>query len=134
MVARRVSLSSVSNVQCTLRKTVNIFSGRKQVFDQLSTHFIIETLSIDDGNGNDDGETEERLRRGRGCVAKFEAIRQAQYDDNFPQRGSRTVPTIVTAHRVCASGHTRVSYGWCLLLQGYFCALQNYAEKTELSK
>ena len=38
----------------------------------------IETLSIDDGNGNGDGETEERLRRGRGCVAKLEAVKQAQ--------------------------------------------------------
>ena len=44
------------------------------------------TLSIDDGNGNGDGETEERLRRGRGCVAKLEAVRQAQYDDSFPRR------------------------------------------------
>ena len=44
------------------------------------------TLSIDDGNGNGDGETEERLRRGRGSVAKLEAVKQAQYDDNFPQR------------------------------------------------
>ena len=44
------------------------------------------TLSIDDGNSNDDGETEERLRRGRGCIAKLEAVKQAQYDDNFPQR------------------------------------------------
>ena len=35
----------------------------------------------------------------------------------------RTVPTIVTAHTFCASGDTRVSYGWCLLLQGYFCVL-----------
>ena len=35
----------------------------------------------------------------------------------------RTVPTIVTVHTFCASGDTRVSYGWCLLLQGYFCAL-----------
>ena len=43
------------------------------------------TLSIDDGNDNGDGETEERLRRGRGCVAKLEAVKQAQYDDNFPR-------------------------------------------------
>ena len=34
----------------------------------------------------------------------------------------RTVPTIVTAHTFCASGDTRVSYEWCLLLQGYFFA------------
>ena len=46
----------------------------------------LETLSIDDGNGNGDGETEERLRRGRGCLAKLEAVKQAQYDDNVPRR------------------------------------------------
>ena len=44
------------------------------------------------------------------------------------------VPTFVTAHTFCASQDTRVSYGWCLLIQGYFCAVENYAEKVELSK
>ena len=29
----------------------------------------------------------------------------------------RTVPTFVTAHTFCASRDTRVSYGWCLLIQ-----------------
>ena len=48
---------------------------------------VLETLSIDDGNGNGDGKTEERLRRGRGCVAKLETVKQAQYDDSFPRRG-----------------------------------------------
>ena len=43
----------------------------------------------------------------------------------------RTVPTIVIAHTFCASRDTRISYGWCLLIQGYFCAIQNYAEKSE---
>ena len=52
---------------------------------------------------------------------------------NFPCL-LRTVPTIVIAHTVCASRGTRISYGWCLLTQGYFCAVQNYAEKAELSK
>ena len=46
----------------------------------------------------------------------------------------RTVPTIVIAHTFCASRDTRISYGWCLLIQGYFCAVQNYAKKAELSK
>ena len=45
----------------------------------------------------------------------------------------RTVPTIVIAHTFCASRDTRISYG-CLLIQGYFCAVQNYVEKAELSK
>ena len=40
----------------------------------------------------------------------------------------------VTAHRFCASRDRRFSYGWCLLIQGYFCAIYNYVEKAELSK
>ena len=35
----------------------------------------------------------------------------------------RKVPTIVTAHTFCASRDTRVSYGWCPLIQEYFCAV-----------
>ena len=47
----------------------------------------------------------------------------------------RTVPTIFVAHTFCASRDTLVSYGWCLLIPGYFCVVQNYtAEKDELSK
>ena len=46
----------------------------------------------------------------------------------------RMVLTFVTAHTFCPSRDTRVSYGWCLLIQGYFCAVENYAEKAELSK
>ena len=46
----------------------------------------------------------------------------------------RTVPTIVIAHTFCASPDTRISHRGCLITQGYFCAVQNYAEKAELSK
>ena len=49
----------------------------------------------------------------------------------------RTVPTIVIAHTFCASQDTRISCGWCLLrllIQRYFCAVQSYKEKAELSK
>ena len=46
----------------------------------------------------------------------------------------RKVPTIVIAHTFCASRDTRISYCWCLLVQGYFCVVQNYAERAELSK
>ena len=35
----------------------------------------------------------------------------------------RTVPTFVTARTFCASRDTRVSLGWCLLIQEYFCAV-----------
>ena len=38
----------------------------------------------------------------------------------FFQSFLRTVPTFITAHTFCASQDTRVSYGWCLLIQGYF--------------
>ena len=46
----------------------------------------------------------------------------------------RTVLTIVIAHTFCASPDTRISYRWCLLIQGYFCAVWNYPEKVDLSK
>ena len=45
-----------------------------------------------------------------------------------------TVPTIVIAHMFCTSRDTWISYRRCILVQGYFCAVQNYAEKAELSK
>ena len=44
------------------------------------------------------------------------------------------MPTIVIAHTFCASRDTRISYRRCLLIRGYFCAVQKYAEKAELSK
>ena len=37
--------------------------------------------------------------------------------------GFRMVPTFVTAHTFCASRDTRITYGWCPLVQGYFCAV-----------
>ena len=46
----------------------------------------------------------------------------------------RTVPTIVIVHTFCASRDTRISYAWCLLIQGYFCAVENHAEKAEFCK
>ena len=48
----------------------------------------------------------------------------------------RMVPTIVTAHTFYASRDTgtQISYWRCLLIQGYFCAVQNYGQKAELSK
>ena len=64
---------------------------------------------------------------------KMRAARAARAARLF-SRLLRTVPTIVIAHTFCASRDTRISYCWCLLIQGYFCAVQNYAEKAELSK
>ena len=32
----------------------------------------------------------------------------------------RMAPTFVTAHTFCVSRDTRISYGWCLLIQGLF--------------
>ena len=46
----------------------------------------------------------------------------------------RMVPTIVIAHTFCATLDTQIFYRWCVLTQGYFCAVQNYADKAELSK
>ena len=46
-----------------------------------------------------------------------------KYLKHFSVSALRTVPTFVTAHTFCASGDTRVSYGWCLLIQGYFWAV-----------
>ena len=46
----------------------------------------------------------------------------------------RTVPTIVIAHTFWASRDAQISNWRCLLIQGYFCAVQNYEEKAELSK
>ena len=37
--------------------------------------------------------------------------------------GLRMVPTFVTEHTLCASRDTRISDGWCLLIQRYFCAV-----------
>ena len=45
----------------------------------------------------------------------------------------RTVPTIVLAHTFCASRDTRISYGWCLLIQGYFCAVQTMRRLQNLA-
>ena len=36
----------------------------------------------------------------------------------------RTVPTFVTVHTFWASRDTRVSYGRCILIQGYFCEVR----------
>ena len=47
----------------------------------------------------------------------------------------RSVPTFVTAHTLCASRDTRVSYGWCLLIQGYFFRRkQNFANALGTEK
>ena len=46
------------------------------------------------------------------------------------QKTLKTVPTIVNAHMFCVSRDTRISFGCCLLIQGYFCAVQNCAEKA----
>ena len=49
------------------------------------------------------------------CVWFFKVLRIQKY--------LRTVPTIVIAHTFCASPDTRISYRWCSLIQGYFCAV-----------
>ena len=46
----------------------------------------------------------------------------------------RTVPTIVIAHTFCASRDARIPYGWCLLIQRYFCVVQNLASALCIQK
>ena len=45
----------------------------------------------------------------------------------------RTVSTFVTAHTFRASRDTRVSYGWCLLIQGYFARFKTMRRKQNLA-
>ena len=68
-----------------------------------------------------------RRRRRRPCVSSLRKT-------SVVPLPLRTVPTIVIAHTFCASRDTRVSNRRCSIIQGYFWAVQNYAEKTELSK
>jgi len=44
------------------------------------------------------------------------------------------MPPFVTAHTFCASQDIQVSSGICPLIQQYFCAIYDYAEKVDLSK
>ena len=64
---------------------------------------------------------------------RFSSLTGSEPDNNINQY-LRTVPAIVIAHTFCASRDTRISHGWCLSIQGYFCAVQNYAEKAELCR
>ena len=43
------------------------------------------------------------------------------------------MPTIVTAHTLCASRDTRVSYGWCPLIQGCFARFKTILRKQNLA-
>ena len=63
--------------------------------------------------GNEENEKEWRL---------LTHVRESK-TFSFISNSKLTVPTIVTAHTFCASRDTRVSYGWCLLIQGYFYAV-----------
>ena len=45
---------------------------------------------------------------------------------------TRMVPTIVIAHRFCVFRDTQLSYGWCLLMQGYFCMVKTMRRKQNL--
>ena len=45
----------------------------------------------------------------------------------------RRVPTFVTAHTFWASQNTQVSYGWCLLMLGYFWQFKIMQRKQYLA-
>ena len=70
------------------------------------------------------------------CVAGLMCQVFSQYNrnSNLNLILNTILPTFVTAHTFCASRDTRVSYGWCLLIQGYFNAVLKLSEKAELSK
>ena len=53
-------------------------------------------------------------------------FRCKEIKNHFLVMNLRTVPTIVTAHTFGASQDTSISYGWCLSIQGYFCAVKNH--------
>ena len=46
----------------------------------------------------------------------------------------RAVSAFVTTHTFCASRDTRVSYGWCLLIQGYFARFKPRTRKQNLAR
>ena len=82
------------------------------------------------------GRSKQKTTKGGGCKeAEKEAVRNRETrghsnskwlpGNRLPGNKTplRTVATFVTAHKFCASRETRVSYGWCLLIQGYFCAV-----------
>ena len=59
------------------------------------------------------------------CAANLLAgVVQYHVSSAWPLKVLRTVPTFVTVH-TSHSAHldTQVSYGWCLLIQGYFCTV-----------
>ena len=56
-----------------------------------------------------------KSRRGRNTVG---ATRYTEKNNRL-----KKVPTFVATHMFCASRDTRVSYGWYLLIQGYFCGV-----------
>ena len=69
--------------------------------------------------------TEMKDEKDNYCDQRMKYAKQTQLVFNV----LRTVPTIVTAHTFCASRDTRVSYGWCLLIQEYFLrGLKLYGE------
>ena len=43
------------------------------------------------------------------------------------------MPTFVTAHTFCALRDTWVSYGWCLLIQGFFALFKTIQRKQDLA-
>ena len=75
-------------------------------------------------------KTKSEMAANRFTRLSEENITQSLYDKNSEntkkstkQHRLRTVPTIVIAHTLCASPDTRISYRYCLLIQGYFCAV-----------
>ena len=68
-------------------------------------------------------------KKGQSEVTSFMSIMLFSFAFGFATLFLRTVLTIVIAHTFCASRDTRIFYGWYLLIQGYFCAVQNSKAK-----
>ena len=88
------------------------------------------------GEKGDTGKLQ--LRSAENTKNKFERGRTDQFVLEAVDIGKvshllRTVPTFVTAHTFCSSRDTWVSYGWCLLIQGYFAWLKTMRRKQNLA-
>ena len=89
----------------------------------------------------EDGKTENQKSERQRKISEYNSGNES----DIPKRNYRKVTRLSSGQIVslmdsayycyCASQDTWVLYRWCLLLiQGYFCVVENYAEKAELSK
>ena len=70
-------------------------------------------------------ENQNKIVAGGGVQPLVRLLRSPKTSEKVWQKKLflRTVPSFVTAHTFCASRDSWVFCGWCLLIQGYFCAV-----------